>query len=460
MIEKGKLNKYREFITHYLLLIILLLILITIAIAVGKSEDFRSAILNNISTIILGTIGLLILHYDLVSKRKFYQEEKIHLQKMQKMEYEHLVEIHKHQERMQEGILTVSKNLAVNIANNLAEDTKWASTALKNASLGIRGQSLFNERMKHFREEKEHLASEFTPLILMRCKKLIENKKHKVFLILDSGTTLFPFFEFIGKSAVKYHEYKEVWLENIVIVTNNLAGLDLLIESGRINPNYRYSHLAINCYVLPGMPVPVYSAITGDVTDDAIKKLREEAENNKQNPFFISLLTGNWIRIRRSGPPCPVPLARGKGHRSFKQFLINYSDEVYVITPLGKVFVDISKEELNLALNNNGKDVDREEYKEVDITDQKAKYVKLVSTTRRYKKVLGKHSTRVCTVLNIINNDIKEFIDSDSDKVPHMLFPFDYNQENEEYEIAKEIPHRHTRNAGFMRKFYHYPNEP
>lgn len=116
------------------------------------------------------------------------------------------------------------------------------------------------------------------------------------------------------------------------------------MESGRINPSNRYSDLAIKCHLLPGVPLPIYSTVTGLETNEALERLRKKAGDNA---FFIGLVTGNWIRLRRSDPPCPVPLARGLGHRKFKQVLINQSDEVYVVTPLGKILVKVPPDEVN-----------------------------------------------------------------------------------------------------------------
>lgn len=455
ILEKSKfkeisLKKRFMLLPEYTLLFAMLYMIIIIAFYFTTVSQLKSELASNAPVLLLGLIGLVVLQLDLIGKRK-----------IQNAELERVIERQKYIDRTTEGIGTISQSLADNIAKNLTEDTKWASSALEKANLRGRGQSLFIERMAHFREEKEHLASKFTPLILERCKHLIESDC-KVFLIIDSGTTLYPFFDTIGKHAVRVHELGQKWLKDeLIIVTNNLAGLDLLIESARINPNHRYSPLAVNSYILPGMPVPVYSAITGDETTKAIERLKEQY--NDKNPYFISLITGNWVRIRRSDPNCPVPLARGEGHLKFKEYLIKNSHESYVITPLGKLFVDISKEELNDALKFNNEDIDRNEYDEADVTDEEAKNVKLVSTTRKNGKVLSNQSTRVCTILKAKSDfvDKAEFIkENNVKKLTHILFNFDYNQSNLEFEIVKEFPHAHTRNTEFMKKFFHYPDAP
>lgn len=169
-------------------------------------------------------------------------------------------------------------------------------------------------------------------------------------------------------------------MNNVSIITNNLPGVDSLMKHGRIQPNNRYSELAILCKLLPGVPLPVYSAVTGEETREAIKNYRKKYQ---KNCYFLGLTTGNWIRVRRSKPPCPVPLARGKGHLDFKQAMINACNEIYEISPLGKLFVGPGPEDLNEILKYDVRfqHPDWQPYEEVTIDNDKAKMVSLVTTS-------------------------------------------------------------------------------
>lgn len=325
-----------------------------------------------------------------------------------------------------------------------------------------RSKSLFEERISHFREEKQHLADHFLIPLLLRCQEFAEEGK-QVHLIIDSGTTLYPLFGKLAEFSVRAYANREKWIENLFVETNNIPGVIMLMDSGRINPNDRYSPLAINCDLLPGIPLPVYSALTGKKTIAALQQLRNGAGDKS---VFIALTTGNWIRLRRSMPSCPVPLARGIGHLEFKQALIDYSDEVYVISPLGKIFIGVSPGEVNLALDFDEKRAapDRQPYHEVRISDEKAPHLKMVTTSRELGCVLSEHSTKVRTVLGVdtltMGHILHGFHRTPTADLPHLIFPFDKIPNDWQQQIETEFPHPHTRNDHFMQNFFFVPPNP
>lgn len=290
-------------------------------------------------------------------------------------------------EEQEAKILSVSAQVAETVAQRLSKNISWASDALEKASIKPDTQTLFAERWGHFRKEKEFIANNFIHLLLRHLRTL-SLEKSKVYLIIDSGTTLYPFFKKFGQETVSCYLNKEEWIKKLCIITNNLPGIDALMKYGRIQPNNRYSELAIDCRLLPGAPLPVYSAVTGAETTQALESYRTKGE---ENCCFLGLLTGNWIRVRRSEPSCPVPLARGKGHIEFKQAVIDSCDEIFVVSPLGKLFVGPGPEDLNKILNFGVqfKNPDWQPYKEVHINDTKAKVVSLVTTSREKKSFIA-----------------------------------------------------------------------
>lgn len=325
-----------------------------------------------------------------------------------------------------------------------------------------RAQSLFEERKSHFREEKQHLADHFITPLLQRCQALAAGGK-QVYLLIDSGTTLYPFFERLGEATVRAYNNGEKWIEKLFVETNNIPGVEMLMQAGRVNPNNRYSPLAINCDLLPGVPLPIYSALTGRKTVAALQQLREET---KDDVVFIALTTGNWIRLRRTPPVCPVPLARGIGHLEFKQALIDYSDEIFVVTPLGKVFVDVPPGDVNVALGFDEKrpDPDKQPYHEVQISNEKAVHMKMISTARSPGCVLSDHSTRVRALLGVDTLDLgiilKRFPETSVAELQHLIFPFDRLPRDWFLQIETEFPHSHTRNEVFMHNFFFVPSVP
>jgi hypothetical protein len=325
-----------------------------------------------------------------------------------------------------------------------------------------RSKSLFEERISHFHAEKQHLAEHFSIPLLQRCERYVQEGK-QVHLLIDSGTTLYPLFERIGEATVRAHESRDNWLNNFWLETNNIPGVLMLMDTGRINPNNRYSPLAVNCDLLPGIPLPVYSALTGKKTIAALGQLRAEAD---KDAIFIAVTTGNWIRLRRSIPVCPVPLARGLGHLEFKQALMDFADEVYVISPLGKIFLGVPLEDVNLALGFDTKrnDPDRQPYHEVRISDEMARHVKVVTTSRQSGCVLSEHSTRVSTLLGVHSTDtnisLQKFPTRPIDEMLDIMIPFDNLPSDWYLQIETEFPHSQTRNDRLMQKFFSVTTPP
>lgn len=81
-------------------------------------------------------------------------------------------------------------DLAEHLANKLIEDPHWAYRALEAAKLLPYRDTLFDERTRHFQEEKQELATRFTPYLLSRCKYLIQQQKRDVWLLIDAGTSV------------------------------------------------------------------------------------------------------------------------------------------------------------------------------------------------------------------------------------------------------------------------------
>jgi hypothetical protein len=344
-----------------------------------------------------------------------------------------------------------TEELAKEITDELLKEIPFRSLLISKPT------SLFNLRKEHFLKEKLFLADQFTPTLLDRCRHHIESGKD-VILLIDSGTTLYHLFEPIGKSTVKAHQHSEPWLQNFSIESNNLPGIENLMRSGLLDRDDRYSPLAITCNLLPGAPLPVYSALTGERTTKALKALREDAG---EEAIFIAVTTGNWIRLRRSTPVCPVPLARGKGHLEFKQALIDHADETFVVAPLGKIFMDVPPKDVNKALGFSEKSntPEKHPYHEVNIDNQKAESIKLVSTYRPRGHLLSELSTKVRVVLNVDNITLDRckqgYQEKPINQLNHLVYKFKDLPEEIEDEVEIEFPHENTRDFEFMRNFFY-----
>lgn len=234
----------------------------------------------------------------------------------------------------------------------------------------------------------------------------------------------------------------------------------MLMSVGRLDPSSRYSELALNCNLLPGAPLPVYSALTGRRTNDALKLLRDQA----RDAVFIALTTGNWIRLRRTAPVCPIPLARGHGHLEFKQAIFDNADEIFVVTPLGKIFVDTALSDVNIALGLSEDDPDPEKkpYYEVQVNNNKADFVKLISTSRKPHRLLSHHSTYVQSCLGVYDLDLDQILEkfkgATISEINHIFFPFDVLPNDQHMQMEIEFPHSGTRNEKFAQRFFHIPS--
>jgi hypothetical protein len=249
------------------------------------------------------------------------------------------------------------------------------------------------------------------------------------------------------------------------LATNNLPGIEKLIETGRRIPGDRYSNLAIeDCHLLPGIPVPVFAAVAGDETNEAIRRFREK--HPKTTATFVALVVGNWVRLRRTEPRCPIPMARGTEHTEVKQTLFDNADEVYVISPLGKVFVGHSEDEINTALGftlgasslSQSADPEKSPYSDVRIENTDAYKVKLIATSRGEGRLLRRHSNRVEDALSAAISESfpseAAFAKAPIENVPHLLFPWASAAKSEFDERELEFPHYYTRiNPNVLKMF-------
>lgn len=411
--------------------------------------------------IILGFFGLIIFYSELRIRRQLAKNEiKLQEQKFQAQEEQREKNL-----KQLETLGGLSNKLSEKIADELQKNSRWAVEALERTKLGPYAETLFGERKNHFREEKELTSKKLSNLLLKRFEWLLTHLSYNhIYLCIDSGTTLYPIFKYLGIELAIKHRKKISWVreKKLTIVTNNLPGIETLMEHGRNNPANRFSPLVVNCHVLPGNPLPIYSAVTGEITEEELQRIKETAS---EGSLFIGLTTGNWVRIRRNYPRCPVPLSRGGRHPEFKQKLFSVCDEVYVVSPLGKIFAEMSqqqvndmldlKEETNNSTDNSFKDPSKKSYVEADISSEMAKKVKLVTTRREQERLLSGLSNYLGGQLGTIKieDDHDIFTECLIGSTPHIQFYFDQLPNDKILEKETEFPHPQTRRSQFIDKF-------
>jgi len=315
-------------------------------------------------------------------------------------------------------------------------------------------------------------------MLMSRCRYLIETRKKKVYLLIDSGTTTYHLFEHIGRITALAHSDGEAWIAgatrntepegrcSLVVVTNNIPGIVSLMRHGRPNPNYRHSPIAVDSIVVSGAATPTYSAILGRRATDSIKSIISEIRADR-NAVIISIVTGNWLRIRATEPHCALPLARGTGHMDFKRELMGPQDdlvpwETYVLSPLGKVFGNAKVDGVNSAIGSDAKssNPDLLPYEDLDIDSQYiAPRTKLVTTKRKPRDLLSGVSSYVDNKLPCVNqNQREEFVTADIGHGPNLLLDPDFDlPENPADQRNVEFPHSRTNNSDFI-NFFCEPN--
>lgn len=290
----------------------------------------------------------------------------------------------------------------------------------------------FSQRMIHLGAEKEYIAHHFCKMLFDRCRRLVDDEEKHIHLLIDSGTTLVPFFDYLAEGCIEAERSGEQWIldRRFNLVTNNLVGIGRLIKFDSAKAN-DFRQFVIPCEILPGNVQSGYLAATGQATLNAIHEIRSHNENS----IIISLVTGNMVLLRHDAPHCPVPMARGVVHPPIKKALLDVSDEAFVIAPLVKMMIDANTEVNDLEYTKEGD----QKFIAVQIQEV-AERIKLVSTTRGRESVLYALSERVRNLLDVHVSGIdSDFVNAPLGKAPHVLFPYDGRNEDIEFSTWAKI---------------------
>jgi hypothetical protein len=350
------------------------------------------------------------------------------------------------------------QEIANSIARHLQENQDWINEVILDSELYREGESVFGDRIDHFLEEKQFLAARFTPWLLKRVLWHLKQDR-SVIVVVDSGTSLYWIFRQLGPQLLSLIP-KEPLLEKLVLMTNNIPGVDYYMTISRLKPltlpgspgKVRLSDYVI-CKLLTGTVLTKYAAVNGRDTEIELRLQRKHA----RDAVFIGLLAGNWIHLHSPEPHYPSPLASGRDQVPFKKKLIDICDELYLPVPLGKIFLSSNVEEINRRLSNReGRDEERDPYGDVPVSEDKKHRIKLISTTRPSGQLLYTHSEVVRKIyLGRPGSTYDSFVSSEIQKVPAMLFHFDglANRSLAE-QLEIEFPHGYTRDPDFMKEYF------
>jgi len=302
-------------------------------------------------------------------------------------------------------------------------------------------QTLYAERLGHFTQEKQILAKSLVynvlPNIITRISSEHSNLS-KINIILDSGTTITPVFpHLLGKGLPQ--------LKKIKIYTNNLAGINEIHKLEYLD----YGALSSRDFILiGGQPLNKYRATTGKSTQDFLRTIWEERNKDEGKIVTIGVLTANWFL----GGPFLNEIAicaRGEGHFDFKTEIIENSDYLIFVAPLGKILRINDIKVLNSILPT-----DSEEYRHYTIPARNDKFK--IKETYLFTSLRPRISSSPLATLSFMLKDADE---------KHITTNYIVCKESPEYHphgdkgevMVKELPHLYTRSSRNFEKIYGYP---
>jgi hypothetical protein len=344
---------------------------------------------------------------------------------------------------------SLAEGLVAAVTETLRRDVTWAKHAINAASLSIPRESVYYARIGHFHAEKKALAESFVPWLLERINYHIELGK-KVILLVESGTTLKALFDELGPRLSKIK--LDSWRGRVEIITNNFPGAESYEAHGResgsesLDTNAGKISDIIPCHLVPGRVLGEYEAVVGPEALDYLT-----AKTTTSDAVLIGVVVGNWVMLDGS-PLRPIPLARGWGHRELKEAVIRASHEVYLISPLCKIFLRALKE-----FNADFVVPPDEEYRLVDVPTPSR--FKLVTTFRGLRtSIVQGHSKTVRRSLcgeQGREDTYDAFVTRQIEDIPHLFFRFDeHSESSEESQKHAEFPHDKTRTEEFLTRYF------
>jgi len=308
--------------------------------------------------------------------------------------------------------------------------------------------SQYYQRKNHYTEEKNFLSMKLV-------NEQLSNTLHKFYedyqknngnsdninLIIDSGTTLVPIFEYLPKLKMQ-----KTYRDKLKVFTNNIAGIEELHRSFKDDSEYNES----NYYLIGGNPLHKYMATTiagFDATKKNLTSLLDPYQGVK-----IGIVTSNWI-IGGAQLTGLTLCAKGRGHYEFKKALVELCEYIIVVAPLGKILKLENVEELNKIVGDD--------YETIPLT--KVAGNENISTTKDRNKVFLFTTFRDRSTSSPLNDHSINL--ANASHMPALKFTFldpipKFCPNGSAKEVHfKEIPHEYMHNENFQTTYgYHEPS--
>jgi hypothetical protein len=257
--------------------------------------------------------------------------------------------------------------------------------------------SLFGQRFKHFFDEKRAIARVFLRELEQFISQLREREDNRmVRLLLDSGTTVFPIF-----SMLMERKKEPLLRESIEIVTNNMAGIAIIMRDGRMDEGDPHSRSAYKVLSVSGEPFPAYWAILPQKPEESLRRaLRQCGDTGHGDPITIAVTTSNYLKDNGKSL-----FVRTADHAAFKRVLMREADIIYLLFPLGKM-LNATVDDLNNKLvkaRDRGKT--DHVYENVPIPFQPNRKVVFITTKRSAGDCLRSHFLSVHERLSVLQRE-------------------------------------------------------
>lgn len=340
----------------------------------------------------------------------------------------------------------IASEVADSVGRLLKSDPSWAQQVIRTAHLNWPG-GILQERMAHYSQEKSYLAKRFSDWLGRRVEYLLK-RGSDVHLLVDAGSTNLWLVHHLWEHLARLSDLQTN--RGIFIITNNIPVAESFAEQC-LNSRFQ-TNTPIRCELLGGELQPRYGAVTGSVTS---AQLLERTDHMPKPGTYIALMVGNLIRLNRH-PVNPVPLVRGAGFKNIKEFYLSRAHEIYVIAPLGKIFL-ASTAETNklLGFSASALEHSRQAYDEVNVTHGKTQFIKLVTTLRHsVTSILLRHSAAVQSWLGYSEETVPDPT-ADIQAIPHICLPFDDHLKGRSFQeqVNIEFPHKHMRDPRILSHF-------
>ncbi|MFH2065645.1 MAG: hypothetical protein ABIK15_10650 [Pseudomonadota bacterium] len=189
--------------------------------------------------------------------------------------------------------------------------------------------------------EKKLLSEVFVEKTLPKIIRMIRADKPnltKFNMILDSGSMITHIFRSLADTGIKDFGNET----ELNIYTNNLAGIDAIFNHNSKSLNLSED----NIILIGGKPNRTYRNTSGHVAQNYLDSIWQENQQLKDKSISLSVVYANWFLMDPSYKRLSIAV-KGRSEYEFKKDLIDNSNYLIIVCPLGKILRIDDTDELN-----------------------------------------------------------------------------------------------------------------